>query len=230
VVTWKNFLIEQVAVMNSSKPIENCPYKPRSAERGVGMVEVLVTLVILAVGLLGVASLQFVGSFNNKEALLRTQAVMVAQQMSERLRASTVPSQVTDGFVVHNNYFDNDLYNFNNLSCSTTQSDYDCFCEEVPAAITNCQSGECNASEIAVFDAYQMSCSAVRENPNATLEVACINDSDPADIDTCTAGSLHSITIKWPMKSWSKQYKKANQRCNSGSDAEYDCVALEIAL
>lgn len=231
-------MIESVAMMNSKygtnylsqHGIQSPVYKCRSFERGVGMIEVLVTLVILAVGLLGVASLQFVGSFNNKEALARTQAVMVAQQMSERLRASTVTSAVTDGFVVHNNYFDSDFYNFDNLSCTTTQTDYLCHCEVVPASITNCQSGECNAAEIAIFDAYQMSCATVRENPNATIEVSCISDSNPGDADACTAGSLHSIMVKWPMKSWGNQYKKANQRCNTDTSAEFDCIAIEIAL
>lgn len=200
------------------------------SQKGVGMIEVLVTLVILAVGLLGVASLQFVGSFNNKEALARTQAVMLAQQMSERLRASIVPSLVTDGFVVNNNYFDPDIYNFGNLSCSSGTSDYACFCNVIPAAIVDCQSNECSADDIAIFDAYQMTCSAVSQNPNVEIEVSCVNDSNPGDTDLCTAGSIHSILVKWPMKSWGDQYKKANERCNTSSSAEYDCVALEVAL
>ncbi len=204
--------------------------QPIALQRGVGMIEVLVTIVILAVGLLGVASLQFVGSFNNKEALSRTHAVMVAQQMSERLRASTVPSTVTDGFVVHNNYFDSDLYNFNNLSCTSGASAYGCHCTSIPATIPNCQTGNCSAADLAIFDAHQMSCAAIRENPNASLEVSCVADSDPLDGDACTAGSIHSILVKWPMKSWRGDYKKANARCNTSNSQEYDCVAIEVAL
>lgn len=199
-------------------------------QHGVGMIEVLVTLVILAVGLLGVASLQFVGSFNNKEALARTQAVMVAQQMSERLRASSVPSLVTDGFVVNNNYFDTNLYNFGNLSCVGSQSDYDCHCTDIPPTIPDCESGACSAAEVATYDAYQMSCSVVRENPNATIEVSCVADSDLLDADACTAGSLHSIMVKWPMQGWRGDTKIANQRCNTASTSEFDCVSIEVAL
>ena len=90
--------------------IRHIHFKNHASQKGVGMIEVLITLVILAVGLLGVASLQFVGSFANKEALARTQAVLVTQQMTERLRAATVASSVTDGFVIHNNYVDDDYY------------------------------------------------------------------------------------------------------------------------
>ncbi|MFT6270292.1 MAG: type IV pilus assembly protein PilV [Alphaproteobacteria bacterium] len=198
-------------------------------QQGVGMIEVLITLVILAVGLLGVASLQFVGSFSNKEALARTQAVLVSDQMTERLRASTVASTVTDGFVINNNYVDPDLYNFNNLSCASTTPAYDCHCLVIPAEIPNCQTNECVAAELAIFDAYQMSCSVVRENANATLEVTC-NDNDASDVDACTAGSIHRIVVKWPVQSWRDDFKKANTNCNVDDSTEFDCVVKEVAL
>lgn len=197
-------------------------------QKGVGMIEVLITLVILAIGLLGVASLQFVGSFANKEALARTQAVLVSEQMTERLRASTVASRVTDGFVIHNNYVDEDFYNFKNLSCSGP-SPYECHCIQIPDDIPNCQTLNCEADELAIFDAYQMSCSVVRENPNATIEVSCA-DTDTSDIDACTAGSIHKIMVKWPAQSWRDDFKKANVNCNSDESAEYDCVVKEVAL
>lgn len=198
-------------------------------QHGVGMIEVLITLVILAIGLLGVASLQFIGSFANKEALARTQAVMVTQQMTERLRAGTVASQVTDGFVVHNNYFDDDNYNFSQLTCNSSAPPYECHCLTIPATIPNCQVNDCDASELAVFDAYQMSCSMVRENPNAIMSVTC-DDTDINDIDACTAGSIHNITVKWPSQSWRDDLKKSNTNCIEDGDSNYDCVVKEVTL
>lgn len=195
----------------------------------MSMIEVLITLVILAVGLLGVASLQFVGSFANKEALARTQAVMVTEQMTERLRASTVSSAVTDGFVVHNNYYDDDIYNFNNLTCASTAPPYECFCLSIPVDIPNCQTGDCDTSDIAVFDAYQMSCSLVRENPNATIELSC-DDTDTTDIDACTAGSIHNITVTWPSQNWRDDYKKTNSSCNVDDTTNNDCVVKVVSL
>lgn len=203
--------------------------RPIAKQRGVGMIEVLVTLLVLSVGLLGVASLQFVGSFSNKEALARTHAVMIAQQMSERLRASTVSSQITDGFVVHNNYFDEDIYNFGNLSCGSSLSDHACHCPAIPATIPNCQTGDCSADQVAIFDAYQMSCSLSRETPNASMKVSC-DDSDTTDTDDCTAGSMHTILVKWPMQSWRDQYKKASKKCNTTGQQQYDCVVIEVTL
>ena len=46
-------------------------------QSGVGFIEVLITLFVLAIGLLGVASLQFVGSFANRDAISRTQSELV---------------------------------------------------------------------------------------------------------------------------------------------------------
>lgn len=205
------------------------PSKTAHRQRGVGMIEVLITLVILAVGLLGVASLQFVGSFSNKEALARTQAVLVAEQMTERIRASTVASTVTDGFVVHNNYVDAAIYNFNNLSCSGDTPAYECHCLSFPIEIPNCEANECIAADLAIFDAYQMSCSVVRENANAEIIVTC-DDTNIGDSDACTAGSIHTIMVKWPAQSWRDDFKKANPNCNTDGTAEYDCVVKEVTL
>lgn len=208
-----------------TKTVSTCVKK----QRGVGMIEVLITVFILAVGLLGVASLQFIGSFSNKEALSRTQAVMVAQQMSERLRASTVSSSVTDGFVVDNNYFDPDNYNFANLSCASSARPYECHCLTIPIEIPNCQTNDCSSAELAVFDAYQMSCSVAREIPEAELSVSCA-DSDTSDTDACTAGSIHTIMVKWPALSWRDDTKIANTNCNASDSAQFDCVVKEVTL
>lgn len=201
----------------------------RLSQKGVGMIEVLITLVILAVGLLGVASLQFVGSFSNKEALARTQAVLVTQQMTERMRAASVASATTDGFVIHNNYVVDNYYNFNNLSCTGTTPAYECHCLTVPAAIPNCESGECDAADLAIFDAYQMSCSVVRENPEATINISC-NDNNIADSDACTAGSIHKIIVKWPVQLWRDDFKQANANCNESGSNDSDCVVKEVVL
>ena len=120
----------------------------------MGMVEILVTLFILTVGLLGVASLQFVSAFSNADALHRSQAVLVAQQFSERLRAAAEPSALGLGLVVDNQYFVQDAYNFAGLSCDSGGSPYECFCLALPASLPNCQQNQCSSSQFAQFDAY----------------------------------------------------------------------------
>jgi type IV pilus assembly protein PilV len=50
--------------------------------------EVLVSMLILGIGLLGMAGLQMVGLRNNQMAYLRSQATQLAYDMSDRMRAN----------------------------------------------------------------------------------------------------------------------------------------------
>jgi type IV pilus assembly protein PilV len=62
--------------------------KHASAMRGFTLIEVLVTMVILSVGLLGMAALQLTGIRNNQGSAMRTQATMLAYDIVDRMRAN----------------------------------------------------------------------------------------------------------------------------------------------
>lgn len=59
-----------------------------SAQRGLGLIEVLLAVVILSIGLLGLASLQGNSLKFNHSAYLRTQATQLAYDMADRMRAN----------------------------------------------------------------------------------------------------------------------------------------------
>jgi type IV pilus assembly protein PilV len=63
-------------------------WKHTSAMRGFTLIEVLVTMVILSVGLLGMAALQLTGIRNNQGSAMRTQATMLAYDIVDRMRAN----------------------------------------------------------------------------------------------------------------------------------------------
>ena len=193
------------------------------------MVEVLVTLFILSIGLLGVASLQFIGSLSNADALNRSQSVLVAQQLTERLRAASVMSQAGDGQVVANEYFDADRYNFNNLSCSGGGNPFDCFCIEIPNSVRDCRGQNCSAAELATFDAYEVSCSAVSSNPEVTIGLSC-EDNNLLDTNSCSAGSKHSVILRWPTQNWQNTERRLNAECNIDASEPMDCVIVDVTL
>lgn len=60
----------------------------RRRQNGMTLVEVLVTLVLISVGLLGVAALQLTTLRNNQEAYVRTQASILAGYILDRIRAN----------------------------------------------------------------------------------------------------------------------------------------------
>jgi len=69
------------------------------SQAGVALLEVLVSLLILAFGLLGMAGLQTVSLRNNQTAYYRTQATMFATDIVERMRGNIL--------AVDNNNYDN---------------------------------------------------------------------------------------------------------------------------
>lgn len=56
---------------------------------GFTLIEVLVAVLVLAIGLLGIAGLQAAGMQMNNSAYLRSQAAILAQDMADRARANT---------------------------------------------------------------------------------------------------------------------------------------------
>lgn len=62
------------------------PFPRRTA--GFSLLEVLIALMILSVGLLGLAGLQAFSVQNTHHAYLRTQAVLAAYDMADRMRAN----------------------------------------------------------------------------------------------------------------------------------------------
>jgi type IV pilus assembly protein PilV len=57
-------------------------------QRGFSIIEVLVALIVLSIGMLGIASLYVDSLRAGRTALLRTQAVFLATDMADRIRAN----------------------------------------------------------------------------------------------------------------------------------------------
>lgn len=72
---------------NRRSPARLCPVG-KSHQRGVGLIEVLVAVLVLAIGLLGIAGLQSRALKNGQSAFERSQAVTLTYLMMDAMRAN----------------------------------------------------------------------------------------------------------------------------------------------
>lgn len=144
---------------------------PTKQMRGVSMIEVLVTVVILAVGLLGVAGLQITGLSSGQNAYLRTIATQQAYDMADRMRANLAGVQAN---------------NYNAIAGTGTNP--------------NCISTSCTATQIAQYDAWEWNNNNALYLPSGTGAVckdSTPNDGTPAATACDGAGNLYAIKVWW---------------------------------
>lgn len=141
-------------------------------DRGFSLIEVLITVIILAVGLLGIAGLQAMGLRFNQSALLRTQATQLAYDMADRMRTNA------QGFSAGN--YD--------LPASTAVAD----CESTTG---------CTPAQMATNDMFEWS-SVLSNTLPAGVGVVCLDSTpDDGDTNTApecdSSGTVYAIKIWW---------------------------------
>ncbi len=75
----------------------------RTRQQGLSMIELLVAVLVLAIGVLGITALQMVSLQNNRGALYRAEAVQLAYDMMDRIRANpegAVPGAAYSGLAL----------------------------------------------------------------------------------------------------------------------------------
>ncbi len=72
--------------------------KVRQTQEGFNLIEVMIAIFVLAIGLLGMASIQLTGLRSNQSAYFRTQASILAYDIADRMRANSAQALAT-GYV-----------------------------------------------------------------------------------------------------------------------------------
>lgn len=151
---------------------------------GFTLIEVLVTIIIVSIGLLGLAGLQIGGLRANMSSEARSKATLLANDIVERMRAN-LPG-VEAG-----------AYNIDSTEticagdppvpfCSSTTGS-----DDVPPS--------CTETEMATFDVWTWGCDTSGVNNqlrNGTATIIC-RDNNPGDGLDCSQGSQHTVTINW---------------------------------
>lgn len=162
-------------------------------QRGVSLIEVLVALVVLGLGFVGYAALQLLGVRTNNESLYRTQAVMLAESMAERMHANRRAAN------------DPAVNGGNSLYDGLDSAAIDCGvsplrCDRMAGGV---DPGDCTPAQVVTWDAYSVFCglpsggdtrSGGIQNllPEGTLAVDCVPVGG-----ACDPTSSYDIVVTW---------------------------------
>lgn len=147
---------------------------PRRQE-GFTLIEILVTVFVLALGLLGFAALQTEGMKNNRVADLRTEVTQATYNIADRIRANV-------GGAISGTY----------EATGAPGVGYDCEVSFAGTTVAN----KCSTTEMANADLDRWFATLGYVLPTGTGEISCV-DADATDGDACSRGSLYSIDITW---------------------------------
>jgi type IV pilus assembly protein PilV len=160
--------------------------KFRSRARGATLIEVLIAVLVLAVGILGLMGLQINGKRTNYEALQRSAAVSLAQDMMNRMRAN--PNVAPTITFLDTNYDTGTTYASNGGGVGGGQ---------ITTAPTNCTTATCSTTQLAAYDlwAWEMRLDAAAAGDGLINPTGCI------DVDLSAAdGSLVTVMVAWESK------------------------------
>jgi type IV pilus assembly protein PilV len=157
-------------------------------QSGFNLVEVLIALLVLCIGLLGVAALQVQGVRFNYGSYSRSQAVVLANDYAERMYANR-PGVDALAYAP-----------FTSGACGV-------FAGPICGAQNGTTPAVCSAAQMAAYDQYVVACGypiavgrygGVNDLLTAgVIQVQCRNAANTANINPCVTGATHQITVTW---------------------------------
>ncbi len=208
----------------------------RSGESGFSLLEVLVSTVVIAVGVLGFLALQVSAINSNQNGYFRGQATVVADDIIARLRANRPYTGTLDAS-------DANAYSAGNYNNCTATPPGGRYC----SVYSGKTMVECDMEETAAFDVWEI-CRTLNPDPalesilpGGELYVDC-NDQDTTDADACSPGSSYSVLVYWQgitertdvgqteiaLNARCATYGTASAGKTAAELAELDCLIMDI--
>lgn len=174
---------------------------------GFTLIEVLVSVLILAIGLLGLAGLQVTGLRSVNNASLYTQGTLALNDIIERMRSNPIA-------IANNDY----LLNVNAAGFLETNTTVDIDCSVLPApycsqyntgsTLNQVAAAKCTPAEMAAYDVNVWFCGEQTGGgartapmstlfPQATATIVCDDNLDHTDAVPCNNGSQYTLALSW---------------------------------
>ena len=173
-------------------------YSQKNKQAGFSLMEVLISLIILAIGLLGLSALQLTALQRNTSAYNRSIAVNLAYDIADRMRANKVAADA---------------------------GDYITGIGDGPSNTANCIGNACSAGDLASFDKDEWKCQLGAYNGvacNGKLE----GDLPLGDGQIVRNGDVYTITIMWDDERNGVAVNAAN--CGSDPEVNVTCFDLSF--
>ena len=151
---------------------------------GFSLIEVLVALVVLSIGMLGIAALHIDGVRTGYSALQRTHAVNLAADMADRIRANPT-----------GNY---------DVGAGASGAAPAVACADTASAAAP---GDCTSDQMAAYDVWEWR-SALE--PEAATGLP--GGAGRIDLDTATDPDSFVITVSWTDKGQARNYRLTVQQ------------------
>ena len=168
--------------------------------RGASLIEVMVSVFIFAVGVLGFASLQsraVQATFDNGQ---RDQVIWLTQSLVDRVRSNSSHAAIT--------------------SYTTKLSDFDAAGCARPARICDAGLPDCSATEMALFDVWDLYCRNTFQGANAikalSVNLACSDGNCNTDVENIY------LTTTWCARGVERTIGSASATCeNTVAEMKY---------
>ncbi|MDX1695194.1 MAG: type IV pilus modification protein PilV [Ketobacteraceae bacterium] len=167
-----------------------------TTQRGVTLIEILVSLVIISLFLLGMGALQARALQGSLDSSQRSKAGWLAYELADRMRAN--PEGVTGGHYL--------TFAGNSGLCGGTPAKV---CRNYHSGTSSINAASCDAVELARFDIWELRCGfdtqGIKDDlvdfinnsdADSRLSLSC-TDNDASDANPCSEGSTYNIRIAW---------------------------------
>ena len=148
-------------------------------QQGVSLLEVLISVLVLSVGLLGLGKLQLFSLKGSNDAHFHTVASFLAADLGDRMRTNP------DGVALAG-------YEITNIESIA-------LCSATPPKLC-IGTSYCSATELATFDLYQISC-GIKNGASVSSGMKHLLPSATMSVDcggvVCNSNLQHTITLSW---------------------------------
>ncbi|GAA3927893.1 type IV pilus modification protein PilV [Litoribacillus peritrichatus] len=162
-------------------------------QSGFSMTEILITSLILAVGLLGLAAMQANALRGSLDSGQRGKAIWLTQELAERMRSNP------DGISQNDYITASDNANLCAAAPARLCSDYYDQATGKKVTVAN----TCNAQQMATYDLWELRCGYTNkdENKSSLRDFMAVDNSSvlsvSCDADPCQSASTYTINSTW---------------------------------